>query len=449
MAGDFIDLFANTRPKTPFTPGQPLPPEWLKFFRDGIAYQNQDPGGNQNYYGSLDQPYYDYATQYLAVADPSNPNSGFRLIPNANAYLGDRSLKGQAFNGKTAYQYDNSGNFLRTSTEQNWGESHLNPLVGALGIMALPFAASAAGLGAGAAGSAATTAPVLGSTGAIPGTALGGAGAGAAGAIDLGGGLMMTADGAIVGGSGAFAGATAAEMAGMGVGAGSGILSGLGGWGSLIGPAATLIGGAMQYSAAGDAADAMRDSANKARELLQPYVSAGNTSLGAYQDLSGANGPDKQRAAMAALEASPQFASLSRAGENAILQNASATGGLRGGNVQGALADRRTQLLNGLQQQQLGNYLPVANMGQNAAAGSGTLLTQAGAAQAGGIVAGSNAITNAIGGLGGYFAGQAAGQVPSVVPGATSSYSTLPTNGIVPGFGSGIVQGYSNGGNLF
>jgi hypothetical protein len=53
------------------------------------------------------------------------------------------------------------------------------------------------------------------------------------------------------------------------------------------------------------------------------------------------------------------------------LQNASATGGLRGGNVQGALGQFRPALLNQFIEQQYGRMAGIAGMGQNAAAGVG------------------------------------------------------------------------------
>jgi hypothetical protein len=242
-----------------------------------------------------------------------------------------------------------------------------------------------------------------------------------------------------------------------------------GGWTSLLQPAAQLIGGIMQNNAAGDAADAMAGAAtagiaeqrrqfDTVRELLAPYVQAGNTSLGSYQDLAGANGPDKQHAAIAALQGGPQFGALVRQGEEAILQNASATGGLRGSNTQRSLADYRTEVLSGLIDKQLGRYSPIVNIGQNSAAGVGSaamntgnnvanLLGQQGAAQAGGIVAGTNAITDTLGGLGGFFAGQAAGSVPA--GGGAPMNLSLPTNGTVPGFGSGTVQGYTMPSRMF
>lgn len=89
-------------------------------------------------------------------------------------------------------------------------------------------------------------------------------------------------------------------------------------------------------------------------------------------------GADAQQQAISALEQSPMFQGLARQGEQGILQNASATGGLRGGNVQGALAQFRPALLNQQIQQQMANFQGIASMGQNAAAGTGNQAVQTG-----------------------------------------------------------------------
>lgn len=102
---------------------------------------------------------------------------------------------------------------------------------------------------------------------------------------------------------------------------------------------------------------------------------------GARRDLSpyaGQSGADAQQQAISALEQSPMFQGLARQGEQGILQNASATGGLRGGNVQGALAQFRPALLNQQIQQQMANFQGIASMGQNAAAGTGNQAVQTG-----------------------------------------------------------------------
>lgn len=136
---------------------------------------------------------------------------------------------------------------------------------------------------------------------------------------------------------------------------------------------------------------------DKMVELLSPYSKAGQGSLSAQQNILGLNGAAAQKAAVSGIENSPYFQSVAKQGENAILQNASATGGLRGGNVQGALGQFRPALLNSLVQQQYQNLGGITQIGQASASGQaaagmnsansiGSLLQQQGQAQAGGIL---------------------------------------------------------------
>lgn len=110
------------------------------------------------------------------------------------------------------------------------------------------------------------------------------------------------------------------------------------------------------------------------------------------------SGQQAQQTAIAGLEGSPIFQALARQGENAIAQNASATGGLRGGNIQGAFEQFRPALLNQFIEQQFQRLGQVSNAGQNAAVGVGNaaqatgnnvanLYGQQGAAQAGNALA--------------------------------------------------------------
>ena len=89
-------------------------------------------------------------------------------------------------------------------------------------------------------------------------------------------------------------------------------------------------------------------------------------------------GQAAQQQAISQFEQSPMFQALARQGEEGILQNASATGGLRGGNVQGALGQFRPALLNQQIQQQLSTLGGIAGLGQNAAAGVGNAGIQTG-----------------------------------------------------------------------
>lgn len=170
-----------------------------------------------------------------------------------------------------------------------------------------------------------------------------------------------------------------------------------------------LISSKIQGDAASDAADTQSLAAqggieetkrqfDAMQKLLDPYVQAGNKSLTAQQDLAGLNGPEAQAAAMQGISSSPEMMALTQQGENAMLQQGAATGGLRGGNVQGALAQFRPQMLSSLINQQYGRLGGLTQIGQASAAGVGAagmqtgaqiadLLGQQGAAVAGGQLA--------------------------------------------------------------
>lgn len=131
---------------------------------------------------------------------------------------------------------------------------------------------------------------------------------------------------------------------------------------------------------------------------LEPYTQAGPGALGAQQSLLGLSGPDAQQQAISGIQDSPQFRSLLQQGESSILANASATGGLRGGNVQGALGQFSPALLSQLINDQYSRLGGITNIGQNSAAFVGNaglqtgnnvsnLLEQQGAALAGGRLA--------------------------------------------------------------
>ena len=167
-----------------------------------------------------------------------------------------------------------------------------------------------------------------------------------------------------------------------------------------------LVGSAMQAEAAGDAASIQAGAAGAGiaeqrrqfdamRELLKPYTEAGAPALEQQQAFLGLRGPEAERAAIERISGGERFQELTRQGEEALLQRASATGGLRGGNIQGALAQFRPQVLNSLIEEQYGRLGGMTTLGQRSAAGVGAagmetgvnvanLLSQQGAARAGG-----------------------------------------------------------------
>lgn len=209
----------------------------------------------------------------------------------------------------------------------------------------------------------------------------------------------------------------------------------------LIVGGSSIIGGAIQGNAAKKAGAAQAAAAQQGidvqyqqfremQETLSPYVQAGyagmiglkpfaEAGLPAFQQqqaLVGLAGPEAQKQAIAAIAASPEMAAMTQQGEEAILARASATGGLRGGNTQAALAQFRPQVLSQLINQQYGRLGGIAGTGlgvlgdivqrgQASAAGQaaqgmgmasniGELLAQQGAARAGGIVGGAAPFAN-------------------------------------------------------
>jgi len=167
-----------------------------------------------------------------------------------------------------------------------------------------------------------------------------------------------------------------------------------------------LIGGMMQADAASEAAGIQAGAAGAGiaeqrrqfdalQALLKPYTEAGVPALEAQQAFLGLKGPEAERAAIERISGGETFQALAKQGEEALLQSASATGGLRGGNIQGALAQFRPQMLNSLIEQQYGRLGGMTQLGQRSAAGVGAagmetgtnvanLLGQQGAALAGG-----------------------------------------------------------------
>lgn len=130
-----------------------------------------------------------------------------------------------------------------------------------------------------------------------------------------------------------------------------------------------------------------------ANQNFAPFLQAGQGALGQYGNIVGLNGAPQQQTAIDALKASPYYQSLYRNGLETNLQNASATGGLRGGNEQRGLADFGADTLSQAIQQQLGNLgglvsvgsgatANLANLGQNNANSIGNLLQSQGNANA-------------------------------------------------------------------
>lgn len=287
--------------------------------------------------------------------------------------------------------------------------------------------------------------------------------------------------------------------------------------GSVIGGNAQKSAANAQRQANSEAIAEQRRQFDQVQQLLSPYVSGGNTGLQGLLALSGAGGGgfspsaylaqnpdvaaeaqrlvstgeiqtpeqyaqmhyqqfgqaegraaptgfDAQQQYISQLENSPMFQALARQGEQGILQNASATGGLRGGNVQGALAQFRPAMLNQQIQQQLAQFGGIASLGQNAAAGVGNaglqtgqrvsgIMQDTGQVQAYGALGQGQALAGGLSALG-TLAGTAFGgrsgmpNVNQIMSGANASLGAgtpgmamLPAiPGGITGFGSGTFN---------
>ena len=151
-------------------------------------------------------------------------------------------------------------------------------------------------------------------------------------------------------------------------------------WGMVAVAGASLVGGVMSSNAADDAAAQQQAGTqagiasqekmfDRSLELQQPYREAGYDALGGLQQLTD---PAGRAQLLSDYYAGPEYQALSGQVEEQQLRNAAATGGVRGGANQAALASIAPQLgqqyMSGLNQQ----YTGLANMGMGAASqGSG------------------------------------------------------------------------------
>lgn len=155
------------------------------------------------------------------------------------------------------------------------------------------------------------------------------------------------------------------------------------------------------------------------QEQAAPFREAGVGALGQQQALLGLSGQEAQQTAIAGLEESPGQRFIRDRQERALLRNASATGGLGGGNVLTALQQQAAGFAQQDIQNQFGRLGQLSGQGQAATAniaqlGGQTagnisnLLGQQGAARASGILAPAQAnaaVTGQVLGLAGTIGG--------------------------------------------
>jgi len=164
-------------------------------------------------------------------------------------------------------------------------------------------------------------------------------------------------------------------------------------------------------------------------DLTQPYIQAGPGALQGMQGLAGLRGNAEQQAAIEQIKQSAQFQELAKQGEQGILQNASATGGLRGGNVQAALGQFRPALLNQLIESQYGKLAGLTSLGSTSAQ---NLLGVGQASAAGTAAAGQQSAQN----IGNLMVGQGAAQAAGTIGAANAQAQGMGaiSNALTGGF---------------
>jgi hypothetical protein len=190
---------------------------------------------------------------------------------------------------------------------------------------------------------------------------------------------------------------------------------------------------------------------------LNLYQTAGSQALQQQSALAGLQGPEAQRAAIANLEANPEFQAIARQGEEAILANAAATGGLRGGNTQAALAQFRPELLQayidqqysrlgGLSTQGLGVSKDLLGRGFGAIGDVANLRRGTGTAAANLALGRGQDLAETLSGLGGLQAGREMAQTAlpsSILKGANTIlgdiFARQPSAAINAAAGGGLI----------
>jgi hypothetical protein len=206
-------------------------------------------------------------------------------------------------------------------------------------------------------------------------------------------------------------------------------------------------------------------STGQAINYLNPYSSTGAEAQQREAALSGALGNEAQQQAISGFMESPGQKFLRERQEQALLRNASATGGLRGGSTLSALQEQASGIAAQQQQQQLENMRNIAQRGQQAAGQQGqfaqtggvsgaNLIGQIAGQQAGllgqqaGLQANAGGQMAQLSAQGGQFAGNTLNQLGSQVSGLRSGLGQLEAGAI--GNAGGDIAGLQNqlGGNL-
>jgi hypothetical protein len=211
----------------------------------------------------------------------------------------------------------------------------------------------------------------------------------------------------------------------------------------LLGASAAKKGAKAQARASEAATLEQQRQFDLANQQNAPYRQAGEAALNQLMGLYGLNG---QEADYSGFESSPDYQFALQQGEQSLLRNRAALGGLQGGQTGAALQ----QYGQGLASQQLGNYrnslMGLVGSGQQSAQFTGNAAMQtgqavgqnlmnAGNARAAGTLSAGNALLGGLGGLGQAAQDYFGSRPPTAgAPGGFSHMGQQPAAGFVNPF---------------
>jgi len=172
-----------------------------------------------------------------------------------------------------------------------------------------------------------------------------------------------------------------------------------------IGAASSIFGGSQAADAQKKAARRQQQQFEETKELLSPFVQAGELALEDLQASLGLSGEEAQRAFFEDFQTDPGFEAASQFGLDQV-QDRFELSGRSGGNLLAALSDRaRRDLLGQFQtrQAQLGQLAGIgqgaasslAGAGESSAARQGQFISNAGQLTGNALVGAGNAVTGA------------------------------------------------------
>ncbi len=201
----------------------------------------------------------------------------------------------------------------------------------------------------------------------------------------------------------------AAGIAGIGSALGGALggigsaVGGLSGLSSLAGIGSSIYGAVNSANAVNSATNAKTQAAQQYSANFAPYLAGGTSALDAQLALLGLGpgggggatpGASSQQSAIDQLKQSPLYQALYHNGEQTVLANAAATGGLRGGNANASLYNLGANTLAQTYQQNFNNLGTITGLGENAAAGVGNGQIYGGNAAYNGILGSADANNN-------------------------------------------------------